>query len=55
VLAPCLARVRDIAQPYLGDIAGAHWDWTSLARHGGLFAEDVDSGRPRQVGTVRVA
>lgn len=46
--------VLDIAQPYLGEMAGIYTDWTPLSDRGTLFEEDVDRNDPWQFKNVRV-
>jgi len=41
-------RVIELARPYLGEIVGAHSDWTPLVERGVLFPEDVDTTDPWQ-------
>jgi homospermidine synthase len=48
------ARIMTIAEPYLGEMAGAYTDWTPLVGRGTLFAEDVDTACPWQFRNVRV-
>jgi homospermidine synthase len=48
-------RVLAVAEPYLGDMAGAYSDWTPLLDRGHLFPEAVDTACPWQFGNFRVA
>jgi homospermidine synthase len=48
-------RVLEVAEPYLGEMAGAYSDWTPLLNRGMLFAEDVDATCPWQFANFRVA
>jgi homospermidine synthase len=48
------ARVLAVAEPYLGDMAGAYSDWTPLLDRGRLFPEAVDTACPWQFGNFRV-
>ena len=48
------ARVLAVAEPYLGDMAGAYSDWTPLRGRGHLFPEDIDRDDPWQFQNVRV-
>ncbi|HQT76866.1 MAG: homospermidine synthase [Rhodospirillales bacterium 20-64-7] len=48
------ARVLAVAEPYLGDMAGAYSDWTPLEGRGRLFPEEVDMDDPWQFQNVRV-
>lgn len=48
------ARVLAVAEPYLGDMAGAYSDWTPLEGRGRLFPEEVDMDDPWQFRNVRV-
>jgi homospermidine synthase len=47
-------RVLDVARPYLGDIVGAHGDWTPLKDRERLFPEDLDRDDPWQFKNIRV-
>jgi homospermidine synthase len=49
------ARVLQVAEPYLGDMAGEYSDWTPLLGRGQLFPEDIDDTCPWQFGNFRVA
>jgi homospermidine synthase len=49
------ARVLEVAEPYLGDMAGAYSDWTPLLDRGRLFPEAVDEACPWQFGNFRVS
>jgi homospermidine synthase len=49
------ARVLAVAEPYLGDMAGAYSDWTPLLERGRLFPEDVDTSCSWQFRNFRVA
>ena len=49
------ARVLEIANPYLGEMAGVYSAWTPLEQRGVLFAEDTDQTCPWQFGNFRVA
>jgi homospermidine synthase len=48
-------RVLAVAEPYLGEVAGAYSDWNPLKGRGKLFAEDVDAACPWQFCNFRVA
>ncbi len=48
------ARILEICQPYLGELAGVYSDWTPLADRGRLFPEDIDITDPWQFRNVRV-
>jgi homospermidine synthase len=48
------ARVLAVAEPYLGEMAGAYSDWTPLLDRGRLFAEELDTTDPWQFGNFRV-
>jgi homospermidine synthase len=48
-------RVLAVAEPYLGDMAGAYSDWTPLLDRGLLFPEAVDAACPWQFGNFRVS
>ncbi|GAA0598059.1 homospermidine synthase [Caenispirillum bisanense] len=47
-------RILDIAEPYLGEVAGTYGDWTPLQDRGVLFPEDVDTDDPWQFKNFRV-
>jgi len=47
-------RVLAVAEPYLGEMAGAYSDWTPLRDRGRLFPEDVDAADPWQFRNFRV-
>lgn len=47
-------EVLEVAQPYLGEMAGVFSSWTPLERRGELFAEDLDADDPWQFKNVRV-
>jgi len=47
-------RVLEIAEPYLGKLAGAYSQWTPLIDRGLLFREDVDHDDPWQFKNFRV-
>jgi homospermidine synthase len=47
-------RVLAVAEPYLGDMAGAYSDWTPLRDRGLLFPEAVDTACPWQFDNFRV-
>lgn len=47
-------RILDIAEPYLGEVAGSYGDWTPLQDRGVLFPEDVDLDDPWQFKNFRV-
>jgi len=47
-------EVLEVAQPYLGGMAGVFSSWTPLERRGELFAEDLDADDPWQFKNVRV-
>jgi homospermidine synthase len=46
-------RVLEIANPYLGKVAGKYSDWTPLKGRGVLFDEDVDETDPWQFKNFR--
>jgi homospermidine synthase len=48
------ARVLAVAEPYLGEMAGAYSDWTPLLDRGRLFPEDVDTDDAWQFRNFRV-
>jgi homospermidine synthase len=48
------ARVLAVAEPYLGEMAGAYSDWTPLQDRGRLFPEDVDTADAWQFRNFRV-
>ncbi len=48
------ARVLAVAEPYLGEMAGAYSDWTPLLDRGRLFPEDVDTADAWQFRNFRV-
>jgi homospermidine synthase len=48
------ARVLAVAEPYLGDMAGAYSDWTPLLDRGRLFPEDIDTADAWQFRNFRV-
>ncbi|HVB67898.1 MAG TPA: saccharopine dehydrogenase C-terminal domain-containing protein [Acetobacteraceae bacterium] len=48
------ARILEICQPYLGELAGVYSGWTPLADRGRLFPEDIDITDPWQFRNVRV-
>jgi len=48
------ARVLAVAEPYLGEMAGAYSDWTPLLGRGRLFPEDVDTADAWQFRNFRV-
>jgi homospermidine synthase len=48
-------RILEIAEPYLGQMAGIYSDWTPLHHRGELFAETLDQTCPWQFGNFRVA
>nr|WP_294505599.1 saccharopine dehydrogenase C-terminal domain-containing protein [uncultured Rhodopila sp.] len=48
------ARVLAVAEPYLGEMAGAYTDWTPLLDRGRLFPEDVDTEDAWQFRNFRV-
>jgi len=47
-------RVLEIADPYLGSVAGVYSDWTPLQGRNRLFLEDLDVDDPWQFKNVRV-
>ncbi|SOD99657.1 homospermidine synthase [Caenispirillum bisanense] len=47
-------RILEIAEPYLGEVAGTYGDWTPLQDRGVLFPEDVDTDDPWQFKNFRV-
>jgi homospermidine synthase len=47
-------EVLDVAEPYLGEMAGVFTGWTPLDGRGVLFPEDVDRDDPWQFRNVRV-
>jgi len=47
-------RVLEIAEPYLGEMAGVYSDWTPLQGRSRLFPEDVDDKCPWQFRNVLV-
>jgi homospermidine synthase len=47
-------RILEIAEPYLGEMAGAYSDWTPLQGRGALFPEAVDASDPWQFKNFRV-
>lgn len=49
------SRVLEIAQPYLGELAGAYTDWTPLADRNVLYREDIAANDPWQFKNFRVA
>jgi homospermidine synthase len=48
------ARILEIAGPYLGEVVGAHGDWTPLVDRERLFPEDLDRDDPWQFKNIRV-
>jgi homospermidine synthase len=48
------ARVLEVAEPYLGDMAGVYSDWTPLLDRGRLFPEELDTASPWQFSNFRV-
>jgi homospermidine synthase len=48
------ALVLEIAEPYLGEMAEVHGDWTPLRDRGWPFSEALDSNDPWQFSNVRV-
>jgi homospermidine synthase len=48
------ALVLGIAEPYLGEMAGGHGDWTPLRDRGWPFSEEMDSDDPWQFRNMRV-
>ncbi len=48
------ARLLEIIEPYLGEMAGVYSDWTPLHGRGTLFPEELDTGCPWQFGNIRV-
>jgi homospermidine synthase len=47
-------RILEIAKPYLGEVVGAHGDWTPLQDRERLFPEDLDRDDPWQFKNIRV-
>ncbi|MBV9965124.1 MAG: homospermidine synthase [Alphaproteobacteria bacterium] len=48
------ARILEIAEPYLGEMAGVYGDWTPLQDRERLFPEDLDHDDPWQFKNIRV-
>jgi homospermidine synthase len=47
-------RVLELANPYLGNVAGVYSDWTPLAGRNHPFSEDLDTSDPWQFKNFRV-
>jgi len=48
------SRILEIAEPYLGPVAGHYSDWTPLKNRSPLFPEDLDLSDPWQFQNFRV-
>src|SRR5437763_1422765 len=49
-----IARILEIARPYLGELVGVWGDWTPLQDRERLFPEDLDRDDPWQFKNIRV-
>jgi homospermidine synthase len=47
-------RILEIAEPYLGEMAGVYSDWTPIENRGVLFQENIDTNCPWQFKNFRV-